>query len=110
MMYALILCNILGFAAAPALQAIFSKAVDARSQGSAMGSLTALDSIMTVCAAFAGTGLLGQVSHLPHGSVWLGAPFFMASAAQAISLTIAYRHLKANRAQQVVDVKDVGRQ
>ncbi len=95
MMYALILCNVLGFASGPALQAIFSKAVDPQSQGAAMGSLTALASIMSVAATLAGTFLLGQVSHQAKGSVLLGAPFFMAAMMQALALTIAYRHLRA---------------
>ncbi|HTD06679.1 TCR/Tet family MFS transporter [Undibacterium sp.] len=95
MMYVLILCNVLGFASGPALQAIFSKAVDPQSQGAAMGSLTALASIMSVVATLAGTFLLGQVSHEVKGSVLLGAPFFMAAAMQALALTIAYRHLRA---------------
>ncbi|MBR7784774.1 MFS transporter, partial [Undibacterium sp. LFS511W] len=48
MMYVLILCNLLAFAAGPALQAIFSRAVDAGSQGMAMGSLSSLASVMSV--------------------------------------------------------------
>lgn len=94
MMYALILCNVLSFAAGPALQGMFSRAVDARSQGVAMGSLTALASIMSVFATLLGTALLGQVSHLAKGSTLLGAPFFLAAAVQTLALTLAYRHLK----------------
>lgn len=94
MMYALILCNVLSFAAGPALQGMFSRAVDARSQGMAMGSLTALASIMSVFATLLGTALLGQVSHLAKGSALLGAPFFLAAAVQTLALTLAYRHLK----------------
>lgn len=93
MMYALILCNVLSFAAGPALQAMFSKAVDARSQGMAMGSLTALASIMSVFATLIGTSLLGQVSHQPKGSLLLGAPFFLAAIIQSLALSLAYRHL-----------------
>lgn len=93
MMYGLILCNVLAFATGPALQAMFSRAVDARSQGVAMGSLTALASIMSVAATLAGTSLLGQVSHQPKGSLLLGAPFFMAATVQMIALILALRHL-----------------
>jgi len=95
MMYVLILCNVLGFASGPALQAIFSKAVDPQSQGAAMGSLTALASIMSVAATLAGTFLLGQVSHEMKGSLLLGAPFFMAAAMQGLALMMAYRYLRA---------------
>lgn len=93
MMYALILLNVLSFAAGPALQGMFSRAVDARSQGLAMGSLTALASIMSVFATLMGTALLGQVSHLAKGSVLLGAPFFLAATVQCLALALAYRHL-----------------
>lgn len=99
MMYVLIVCNILAFAASPALQAIFSRAVDVRSQGLAMGSLTALASIMSVAATLAGTSLLAQVSHFPKGSIMLGAPFFMAASVQVIALTLAMRHLYVNPVQ-----------
>ncbi|MDE2430630.1 MAG: TCR/Tet family MFS transporter [Burkholderiales bacterium] len=99
MMYVLIVCNILAFAASPALQAIFSRAVDVRSQGLAMGSLTALASIMSVAATLAGTSLLAQVSHFPKGSIMLGAPFFMAASVQVIALTLAMRHLYLNPVQ-----------
>lgn len=98
MMYALILCNVLSFAAGPALQGMFSRAVDARSQGMAMGSLTALASIMSVFATLLGTALLGQVSHLGKGSVLLGAPFFLAATVQCLALTLAYRHLVLRKA------------
>ena len=94
MMYLLILGNVLSFAAGPALQAMFSKEVDARSQGTAMGSLTALASIMSVAATLLGTSLLGQVSHHPQGSWLLGAPFFMAATVQCLALVLAYRHLR----------------
>ena len=93
MMYVLIICNILSFGTGPALQAMFSRAVDARSQGSAMGSLTALASIMSVAATLIGTSLLGQVSHQAKGSFWLGAPFFLAALMQFLAVNIAYRHL-----------------
>lgn len=100
MMVALILCNILSFGTGPALQGIFSRAVDARSQGLAMGSLTALASIMSVIATLLGTSLLGQVSHLARGNVWLGAPFFLAAFVQCVALTLACRHLAGARAAQ----------
>ncbi|MFZ6655164.1 MFS transporter [Undibacterium sp. TJN19] len=94
MMYVLILCNVLAFAAGPALQGFFSRAVDARSQGIAMGSLTALASIMSVAATLIGTSLLGQVSHQAKGSLLLGAPFFLAATVQLMALTLAMRHLR----------------
>ena len=99
MMYALIICNVLSFATGPALQAMFSKAVDVRSQGTAMGSLTALASIMSVAATLIGTSLLGQVSHHARGSLILGAPFFMAATVQFVALNLAYRHFQKQKSR-----------
>lgn len=94
MMYVLIICNLLAFGTGPALQAYFSRAVDARSQGAAMGSLSSLASLMSVAATLAGTSLLAQVSHFPAGSIWLGAPFFLASAMQVAALLLARHTLR----------------
>lgn len=92
LMYVLIPCNLMAYAATPAMQAIFSKAVDARSQGAVMGSLAALGSLMSVTATLLGSYVLGQVGHLAKGSLMLGAPFFMASIAQLLALVIAAKH------------------
>ncbi len=97
MMYVLILCNLLAFAAGPALQAIFSRAVDASSQGMAMGSLSSLASVMSVTATLAGNNLLGYVSHAPKHSWTLGAPFFMAATVQLLALLLASRYLRRKR-------------
>ncbi|MFZ6688922.1 TCR/Tet family MFS transporter [Undibacterium sp. SXout11W] len=103
MMYVLILCNVLAFAAGPALQAFFSRAVDARSQGVAMGSLSALASIMSVAATLAGTSLLAQVSHAPRGSLLLGAPFFMAASVQFMALILAFLHMRKTKQSTLKD-------
>jgi len=92
MMYVLIPCNIMGYAATPAIQAIFSKAVDARSQGAVMGSLASLGSVMSICATLIGTSLFAQAGHLPRGDLYLGAPFFLASLAQGLALLISAKH------------------
>jgi len=92
LMYVLIPCNIMGYAATPAIQAIFSKAVDARSQGAVMGSLASLGSVMSVGATLIGTSLFAQVGHFPKGDLYLGAPFFLAAFAQGMALLISMRH------------------
>jgi len=92
LMYLLIPCNLLGYAATPAIQAIFSKSVDARSQGAVMGSLASLGSVMSVIATLIATSLFAQVGHLPKGSLLLGAPFFMACCAQGMALLISMKH------------------
>lgn len=97
--YLLIPCNMLAFGTGPALQAYFSRAVDARSQGVAMGSLTALASIMSVAATLAGTSLFARVSHADPGSLMIGAPFFMAALIQLLALLVSYRQLRQTAPQ-----------
>lgn len=94
MMYAVIFANLLGFAAAPALQGIVSKAVDPRQQGVTMGSLNAVSSMMIVLAPLLGTSLLGQVGHLPAGDWRIGVTFFLSAALQTIALGLAWRHFR----------------
>ena len=63
MMYAIILANLCGFAAGPALQGIVSKAVDPRHQGITLGSLNSISSIhhgrdlATGRGAYSGSGV-----------------------------------------------------
>src|SRR6202011_2873486 len=64
MMYAIILANLCGFAAGPALQGIVSKAVDPRHQGITLGSLNSISSIMGVIAPLVGAPILAAVSGL----------------------------------------------
>ena len=90
-MYVIIFANVLGFAAAPALQGIVSKAVDPEKQGVTMGSLSAVGGIMTVLAPLMGTSLLAQVGHLPPGDWRVGATFFLSAALQTLALALAWR-------------------
>lgn len=92
LMYVLIPCNIMGYAANPAIQAIFSKSVGTKAQGAVMGSLSSLGSVMSVAATLIGTILFAQVGHFPKGNLYLGAPFFLASLAQGIALLVALKH------------------
>jgi DHA1 family tetracycline resistance protein-like MFS transporter len=94
MMYAVIAVNLLGFAAAPALQSIVSKAVDARKQGMTMGSLNAISGIMTVVAPLIGTSILAQVGHLPRTDWRVGSTFFLCAALQLCAIAVAYRHFR----------------
>jgi DHA1 family tetracycline resistance protein-like MFS transporter len=94
MMYAVIAVNLLGFAVAPALQGIVSKAVDPRKQGVTMGSLNAINSIMIVVAPLIGTSLLAQVSHLPRTDWRVGSTFFLCAVLQVCAIALAYRHFR----------------
>ena len=94
MVYPVILANLVGFAAMPALQATISRAFDAGRQGLALGSLNAINGVMTVIAPLVGTALFAQVAHLPSSDPRLGAPFFAAAALQSVAAAIALRRMR----------------
>jgi len=89
MMYVLILCNLLSFAAGPALQGILSKSSSNRVQGELMGSLQSISSVGLVIMPLVGTVLLGAASHLPPQDWRVGGPFFLCSAMLAAALLVA---------------------
>ena len=97
MMYVFILCNLLAFAAGPALQAISSKATDPREQGALMGSLQSLSSLAIVVVPVIGTGILAKVSHLPSNDWRIGATFFVSAIMQAIAFIVAWRYFRTHR-------------
>jgi DHA1 family tetracycline resistance protein-like MFS transporter len=94
MMYAIILANLCGFAAGPALQGIVSKAVDPRHQGITLGSLNSISSIMGVIAPLVGAPILAAVSGLSPTDWRVGATFFVAAGAQVLALGQAFRHFR----------------
>ncbi len=94
MMYAIIAANLLAFAVGPALNAIVSKAADPREQGLAMGSLSALGSLMAVLAPMMGVPLLAEASHLAPGDWRIGAPFFLSAILQSIALLLVLVHFR----------------
>ena len=94
MMYAIILATLLSGAAAPALQGIVSKAVDATKQGITMGALGGLASVMQIAAPLIGTAVFAQVAHLTPGDWRIGATFFLSAALQVASLLLAWRALR----------------
>ena len=83
MMFAVIICNVLGFTVAASIQSIISGAADATTQGRTMGAVSGLQSLMAVVAPVLGAPLLGVVSHLPRGDWRIGAPFYFCAAAPA---------------------------
>ena len=97
MMYVFILCNLLAFAAGPALQAIVSKATDPREQGALMGSLQSLGSLAIVVVPVVGTGILARVSHFPTNDWRIGATFFLSAIMQTLALFIAWRYFATHR-------------
>ncbi|MCH7345774.1 MFS transporter [Pelomonas sp. CA6] len=92
MMYAVIVINVLGFAASTALQSLISNAADAKTQGQTMGAVASLNSVMAVLAPVIGSGLMYFVAELPKGDWRIGAPFYFCAVLQLCSLLIAWRH------------------
>jgi DHA1 family tetracycline resistance protein-like MFS transporter len=101
MMYALILCNLLSFAAGPALQGIISKTTAPHEQGELMGSLQSISSLGTVLMPLLGNSvILKWASHLPAGDWRIGTTFFVSAGMQFLAIMVARRyfsdhHMKA---------------
>jgi DHA1 family tetracycline resistance protein-like MFS transporter len=92
MMYAVIIVNVLGFAAPAAMQSIVSNAADPKTQGRTMGAVAGLNSLMAVLAPMIGPPMLGFVSHLPAGDWRIGAPYYFCALLQAAATVVAARH------------------
>jgi DHA1 family tetracycline resistance protein-like MFS transporter len=102
MMYAVIVINVLGFAAASSIQSIVSNAADPKTQGQAMGAVAALNSLMAVIAPIVGPSLLAFVSHFPRGDWRIGAPYYFCAALQGTATLLAIRHFLRHRATATV--------
>lgn len=98
MMYLFILCNLLAFAAGPAMQGIISKTTPANEQGELMGSLQSVGSLGVVVMPLVGTTILGAVSHLPANDWRIGATFYVCAAMQTLATVVAYRYFARRRA------------
>ena len=96
MMYAFILCNLLAYAAGPALQGIVSKSSSPREQGELMGSLQSISSLGLVLMPLLGTAILGAASHLPPQDWRVGGSFYACAAMQAAALFAAWRYFRAH--------------
>ncbi|HEX9174529.1 MAG TPA: TCR/Tet family MFS transporter [Telluria sp.] len=97
MMYVFILCNLLAFAAGPALQGIISKSSPAAEQGELMGSLQSIASLGVIAMPLIGTGILGAVSHLPPRDWRIGSSFFVCAAMQAVAIVVARRYFSSRK-------------
>lgn len=94
MMYAIISLNLLSFVVTPAIQSLISSAADAKSQGSTLGAVSSLNSLMTVIAPLIGAPLLGLVAGYPKGDWRIGAPFYFCATLQAMALLLAIWHFR----------------
>jgi DHA1 family tetracycline resistance protein-like MFS transporter len=89
MMYAVIFCNVFGFAVAAAIQGLISNAASAQEQGRVMGALAGVNSLSTVLAPMIAGPLLLYVSNLPSRDWRMGAPFFVCGALVAVACVLA---------------------
>ena len=96
MMYVFILCNLLAFAAGPALQGIISKSAGPGEQGELMGSLQSVGSLGVILMPLLGTFILGAASHLPPQDWRVGGPFFVCAAMQALAIVVARRYFRSH--------------
>ena len=105
MMYVFILCNVLAFAATPALQAIVSKATPSAEQGELMGSLQSIGSLGVIITPLVGTSILAAVSHLPPGDWRIGSHFFLCAAMQALAVLVAYHYFRSHHRADRIGVQ-----
>ena len=96
MMYVFILCNLLAFAAGPALQGVISKATPPEEQGELMGSLQSIQSLGVVFMPLLGTAILARSTHLPPNDWRIGTTFFVCAAMQAVAIFVASRYFKSH--------------
>jgi MFS transporter, DHA1 family, tetracycline resistance protein len=97
MVFVVMLLGLVGGAAPAAVQSIVSNAADAGTQGQTMGAVASLNSLMAVLAPVFALELLRWVSDFPPGNVWIGLPFFVSAALQALGALIAWRFFLRQR-------------
>ncbi|HMM78295.1 MAG TPA: MFS transporter [Gammaproteobacteria bacterium] len=91
-MFAVIACNLLGWAVSASIQSIVSNAADAHMQGETLGAVSSLASFMAVIAPMFGAPLMAAVSHLPRLDWRVGAPMFFCALLQFTAMALAWRH------------------
>lgn len=94
MMYVVIVFNVLGFTVSSAVQSLISAAADEHSQGRTLGSVSSINSLMSVLGPLLGASLLGVVSHLPAGDWRLGLPMYACASLLALALLVAWSHFR----------------
>lgn len=97
MMFAVIGVNFLGNTVTAAVNSMISSAADAKSQGSTLGAVSSLNSLMAVVAPLIAAPLLALVSHLPQGDWRIGTPFYFCAALQVASLLLAVWHFRKHK-------------
>ena len=94
MMYVVIACNLLGFAAGASLQTLVANAADAKTQGQTMGAVAGLSSLTAVLAPVVGPLLLRSVADAPHGDWRLGLPYYLCALLQLCAMAMTILHFR----------------
>jgi DHA1 family tetracycline resistance protein-like MFS transporter len=94
MMYAVIACNVLGFAAGASLQTLIANAADQKTQGQTMGAVAGLQSLTAVLAPVIGPLLLRTVADAPRGDWRLGVPYYLCAALQLCAMVMTLLHFR----------------
>jgi DHA1 family tetracycline resistance protein-like MFS transporter len=102
MMFAVIGVNFLGNTVTAAVNSMISSAADAKNQGTTLGAVSSLNSMMAVIAPLIAAPLLAMVSHFPVGDWRIGAPFYFCAVLQILSLALAVYHFKKHTRRQNV--------
>ncbi len=98
MMYAVVACNVLGFAAGASLQSLIANAAEANTQGQTMGAVSGLSSLTAVLAPVVGPLLLRSVADAPRGDWRLGVPYYVCAALQLCAMLMTVLHFRRLRA------------
>ena len=98
MMYAVIGCNALGFAAGASLQTLIANGADQNAQGQAMGAVAGLSSLTAVVAPVIGPFMLQLVAEAPRGDWRLGAPYYVCAVLQLCAMAMTLVHFRRHRA------------
>jgi DHA1 family tetracycline resistance protein-like MFS transporter len=102
MMYAISTANVIAFTVSASMNALVSKAADAREQGFAMGALSSLNSLIGVVAPVIGTPLFAFVSRYPKTDPRVGATFFLGSALSLCALVLCVMHFRRRSLEERV--------
>jgi DHA1 family tetracycline resistance protein-like MFS transporter len=97
MMFAIIFVNLLGATVGAAIQSIISNAADSKNQGTVLGAVGGLNSLMAAAAPIIAYLPLQMVSHLPRGDWRIGAPFYLCAVLQATALMLTVAHFRRER-------------
>jgi DHA1 family tetracycline resistance protein-like MFS transporter len=97
-MYVVIACNVLGFAAGASLQTLIANAADPRTQGQTMGAVAGLSSLTAVLAPVIGPLLLRSVADAPRGDWRMGLPYYLCAVLQLCAMAMTVLHFRRQHA------------